>query len=171
MSTNDPTSLKPHEEQPLRQYLASQLDGQLGKSQERFRQFLNDPQLNDSMHADRKHSYRITPRFGGWLFSVAGAALAACLGFLAANLHLRSGTTQTISRPDPVTNVSLPWSVTTTDQRDFDGGMVVDDDGQPMRVLQRRTLQRTRWFDDKKELKAESVVPEDETVYVKMNTY
>ena len=166
MSDNDPTSLKPHEEQPLRQYLASQLDGQLGKSQERFRQFLNDPRS-----ADRRHSYRITPRFGGWFFSVAGAALAACIGFLAAGLHVQTHTTTPASHPEPVTNVSLPWSVTTTDQQDFDGGTVVDDDGQPMRVLQRRTWQRTRWFDNKKELKAESVVPEDETVYVKMNTY
>jgi len=166
MSDNDPTSLKPHEELPLRQYLASQLDGQLGKSQLRFAQFLTESKPQP------KKSYRIGPRFGGWFFSVAGAAIAACLGFLAAGIHLRTVPTPTTSsHPDHVTNVSLPWMATTTDQQDFDGGVVVDDDGQPIRVLQRRTWQRTRYFDDKKELKAESVVPEDQTVYVKMNTY
>jgi hypothetical protein len=166
MFDNDPTSLKPHEEQPLRQYLGSQLDGQLGKSQERFRQF-----LSESKAAAPRSSYRIGPRFGGWFFSVAGAAIAACLGFLAAGLHMESGPKPAASHTNSATNVSLPWMATTTDQQDFDGGVVVDDDGQPMRVLQRRTWQRTQWFDDKKELKAESVVPEDQTVYVKMNTY
>src|SRR5437016_6218719 len=103
MSDNDPTSLKPHEEQPLRQYLASQLDGRLGKSQERFRQF-----LGESKPAEQKSSYRISPRFGGWFFSLAGAAIAACLGFLAAGIHLGTTPSSTLPRPQRPTNVSLP---------------------------------------------------------------
>ena len=145
-------------------FLHGELDRQTGKAEASFREFLNSDQREE------KQNYRFPlPRRGGWFLSLAGAAMAACLGFAAGtwNLHSKS-TSSTIQNPE---NVNLPWVQQTEDQRTYDGGTYVDENGDPMRILQRRKWETTRWFDEQKHLKAQSVVPEDETVYVKMKTY
>lgn len=167
MSDHDPILLQPHQEAMLREHLSAELDPQLGRAEDRFRQFLSDSTSRDV----QRDPYRIGGRFRGWMFSVAGAAIAACLGFLAAGPTLHSRTQQTAGSSHDSTPVSLPWVQQTVDQQTIDGGTVVDDQGNPVRVLQRRKWETTRWFDDHKQLKAESVVPEDETVYVRMKTY
>jgi hypothetical protein len=45
------------------------------------------------------------------------------------------------------------------------------DDNSAVRVVRRRDLQRTRWFDQDKNLKGEQVVPQDHVVYVHVKTY
>ena len=57
------------------------------------------------------------------------------------------------------------------DEQTYDGGTYVDADGNPVRMLHRRQWDRTRWFDREKQLRAESVVPHDDVVYVQMKTY
>jgi hypothetical protein len=53
----------------------------------------------------------------------------------------------------------------------FDDGPVMIDADTAARVIHRRDLQRTRWFDQDQKLQGEEVVPQDHVVYVQMKTY
>jgi hypothetical protein len=165
MSEFDQDQLDAHQEMMLKDHLSAELDPQLGRAEDRFRQFLRD---ESDPH---QNPYRIGGRFRGWTFSIAGAALAACLGFLWAGPTL---STQPPSRQqDPVnaTTVDLPWMEQSQAAQTYDGGIQVDADGNPVRVLHHMQWDRTRWFDQDKQLRAEQVVPHDNVVYVQMKTY
>jgi hypothetical protein len=58
-----------------------------------------------------------------------------------------------------------------TDSQTFDDGTFMTPDNTPVRVLRRRDMERTRWFDKDQKLTDEQVVPQDHVIYVKLNTY
>ena len=165
MSEFDQDQLDAHQEMMVKDHLSAELDRQLRRSEDRFRQFLSE-------EADaQSERYRIGGRFRGWTFSIAGAALAACLGFLWAGPRLA---TQPPSRQQDTVNAStvdLPWMEQSQAAQTYDGGIQLDAQGNPVRVLHHMQWDRTRWFDRDKQLRAEQVVPRDNVVYVQMKTY
>ncbi|HZL35642.1 MAG TPA: hypothetical protein VFC78_10060 [Tepidisphaeraceae bacterium] len=178
MAEFNPDNFDPQEpqEQMVREYLSAALDGQTGRAEARFRQFLREEQPAPIAYKAPKHS----SRFRGWPLSIAGAALAASLAALWAGpaLHRiapdersRPSVATTDSTPDPST-VQAPMLVEQdVRSQTFDDGTFMADDSTPVRVLHRRDFQRTRWFDQNRQLKAEQVVPRDHLVYVQLKTY
>jgi hypothetical protein len=153
----------------VREYLSSELDRQLGGAENRFRQFLQQEQT-----ADDRRRWRITPP-GGWIMSFTGVALAACLAvvLIAPTLHTNTKTAGP-AQNGTVTNstpVAFPWIQREVDGENFDGGTYLDENGQPVQVVRRREWERTRWFDDNKQLRAEEVVPHDGYLFVPVKTY
>ena len=165
MSELDHKQLDAHQEMILKDHLSAELDPQMGRSEERFRQFLREESETQA------NPYRIGGRFRGWVFSIAGAALAACLGFLWAGPRI---STQPPPRQTGTVNAStvdLPWMEQSQADQTYDGGIRLDAQGNPVRVLHHMQWDRTRWFDQDKQLRAEQVVPHDDIVYVQMKTY
>ena len=170
MSDLEHNPLDPPQEAMVRQVLSAELDPQVGKAEARFRAF-----LAEQIKPGRDSLPPAGGRFRGWVFSFAGAALAACMAFFWAGPHLRFHSTPSNNPSNAVdtTPVLLPW----VQQERIDGSSAydadtyVDEDGNPLRVLRRRQWERTRFFDNNKQLRAESVVPRDDVVYVPVKTY
>ena len=164
MAENKPTEENDSLAVVMREHLSAQLDCHVGKSQARFRQFVAEQSRDD-------RPLRMPGnRFRGWVFSLTGAVLAACLGFLM--VGPRSATpVQPTQQPTASTRVDLPWIEQTADSQTYDGGTFIDANGNPVRVLHEMQWDRTRWFDQNRQLRAERVVPHDNIVYVKMKTY
>jgi hypothetical protein len=166
----DGSNDEPHE-MMVRDYLSAQLDGQLGGAEARFRSFLQQEQ---SAPAPRDPWY-LPNRFRGWTFGVVGAALAASLAALWAGPSLQPVLPQkpgVVSPTPPRTMVNDPVLVEQDVQsQTIDDGPVMIDADTAARVIHRRDLQRTRWFDEDQNLRGEQVVPQDHLVYVQMKTY
>ena len=167
MSNIEPTpQLDAHQETMVSDFLRGELDRQTGKAEARFREFLNSdqreekPRLSPADSAKRRVVSKPRRRRDGGMPGLRR-------GRMESTRHKRTSNVP-VQNPQ---SVSLPWVQQSEDQRTYDGGTYVDENGDPMRILQRRKWQTTRWFDEQKQLKAQSVVPEDETVYVKMKTY
>lgn len=164
MAENKPTEENDSLAVVMREHLTTELDRHVGKSQDRFRRFVQE-QSQDN------RSLRLpSNRFRGWVFSLTGAALAACLGFLMVGPR-SAAPIQPAQRPTSSTRVDLPWIQQTADSQTYDGGTYIDANGNPVRVLHEMQWDRTRWFDQNQQLRAERVVPHDNVVYVKMKTY
>lgn len=164
MAENKPTEENDSLAVVMREHLSTELDRHVGKSQDRFRRFVQEQPEND-------RPLRMPGnRFRGWVFSVTGAALAACLGFLMVSPRAQTPI-QPSQRPTASTGVNLPWIQQTADSQTYDGGTYIDAYGNPVRVLHEMQWDRTRWFDKDQQLRAERVVPHDNVVYVKMKTY
>lgn len=153
----------------LSRYLADELDGRLGLAEGRFRQFLAEQKTIVEPAAPAPRRWQV----GRWS-SVAGTALAASLATLWVGPALRQPTAAPApSTPaPPPTLVSDPVLVQQDVQsQTFDDGPTLLEGNIPVRVLHRRDLQRTRWFDENQNIREEQVVPEDHVVYVQMKTY
>jgi len=170
---SDRSNDEPHE-MLMRDYLSDQLDGKLGGAETLFRQFLAQEQEPSAPIS--RNTFHISNRFRGWTFGVVGAALAASLAALWAGPTLQPIAPRPpgIVSPEPglPTLVNGPIVVEQDVQsQTFDDGAVMMDGDTPVRVLRRRDLQRTRWFDDSQKLQGEQVAPQDHLVYVQMKTY
>ena len=164
MAENKPTEENDSLAVVMREHLTTELDRHVGKSQDRFRRF-----VQEQSQVDRP--LRLPGnRFRGWVFSVTGAALAACLGFLMVGPR-SAAPIQPSPRATTSTRVDLPWIQQTADSQTYDGGTYIDANGNPVRVLHEMQWDRTRWFEQNQQLRAERVVPHDNVVYVKMKTY
>src|SRR5437763_16540987 len=116
MSNIGPPQLDAHQDMMVSDFLRGELDRQTGKAEAQFREFLNSDQQ------EQKQNYRLPlPRRGGWFLSLAGAAVAACLGFAAGAWNLRAKAPSNVPVQNPQ-SVSLPWVQQTEDQRTYDGG-------------------------------------------------
>jgi hypothetical protein len=168
-------SLEAHQTTAVQDYLAAELDPQIGRAEDRFRQYLTEQPSIASDPLGSSFNRFGGGRFRGWVFSLAGAAMAACLGFVLGGprFHAQPTPNASTTAPNASSPVGLPWvQQQTIDSQTYDdGGTMLDADGNPVRVLRRRQWDRTRWFDEHKQLRAETVVPRDETVYVQMKTY
>jgi len=169
----DHSSGEPHEIL-VRDYLSDRLDGKLGGAEARFRRFLT--QGHDESAPISRNPFHISNRFRGWTFGVVGAALAASLAALWAGPSLaplapqKPGLISTDSRqPTLVDNPILVQQ--DVQSQTFDDGEFMMDGDTPVRVLRRRDLQRTRWFDDSQKLQGEQVAPQDHVIYERMKTY
>lgn len=148
------------------EFLTSQLDTQLGRAEAHFGRYLQE-------QAYQQPAMPLPWRLGRWSLGIAGAALAASLAALWASqpiapLELRG---PSITAPPGQTVVNAPLTVEKDVQsQTFDDGTILID-GKPVRVIRRRDLERTRWFDQNQKLQREQVVPEDHVTYVHLKTY
>lgn len=164
------TSPEPHEVM-LREHLAYTLDSQLGRSEARFREYLKE---TEELPLARR-VLRFPTRPSGWAMGIAGAAFAASLGALWAGpslQHVLPAPAAVSVTPSNTTAVSDPLLVEQDVQsQTFDDGTIMLDGKTPVRVLRRRDVERTRWFDHDRKLQGEQVVPQDHVVYVHVKTY
>jgi hypothetical protein len=161
----------PHES-IVREYLAAELDPQVGRAEARFRQMLAAERGSTVSHAVPRKDWRFQNRFTGWGLGVLGTALAASLAALWVGPSLRHTTPETgvpIVRQTPVINPT--YVEQRTDSQTFDDGTIIMPDNTPFRVLHRRDMERTRWFDKDQNLTGEQTVPQDHVIYVKLKTY
>jgi hypothetical protein len=170
---NDNPLDSPHETM-VREYLSAELDGQVGRTEARFREMLAAQQT-----ARGHDSYRLPTFFRGRTLGFIGAALAASLAGLWAGPALRQMAPSSPTNghvdvnPTPgVTPVSDgPFVEQTVHSQTFNDGTFLDEESNPVQVLRRRDFERTRWFNEKQQLQAQEVVPSDHVVYVKLKTY
>jgi hypothetical protein len=52
----------------------------------------------------------------------------------------------------------------------IDEGVLVLDNNTPYRVLRRRAIERTRWFNDQAKVQHEQVTPRDDLIFIKLTT-
>jgi hypothetical protein len=170
MEQIEPIEFNDPQDTVVREYLSAQLDGQVGRAEARFRQFLAEQQRNSA----QRNSFRLPNGFRGWTLGVLGAALAASLAALWAGPSLRHVTPSTTGQggePVVAMPVSNPILVEQEVQsQTFDDGTFMAADHTPVRVLRRRDVERTRWFDQNQKLQGEQLVPQDHVVYVHMRT-
>ena len=156
-------------EEKVSRYLSAALEPRVGRADARFREF-----LGQSPPLAARAAVRRPGRMRGWFLGIAGAGLAASLGALLGGPSLRQAAP---ARSAPLashglTPVRAPMLVQQDVQSQmFDDGTYMANDSTPFHVLRRRDLERTRWFDQDRQLKAEEVVPSDHLVYVRMKTY
>lgn len=171
MEQIEPIEMNDPQDMIVREYLSAQLDCQVGRAEARFRQFLAEQHRPSA----RRNPFRLPNRFGGWTLGVLGTALAASLAALWAGPSLRqvtpSSTTGRTLTPTSATPVNNPILVEQDVQsQTFDDGTFMADDHTPVRVLRRRDVERTRWFDKNQKLQGEQLVPQDHVVYVHLRT-
>lgn len=166
---------EPHDRE-VREYLAATLDGQMGRAEARFRAVLQESSQRQTSPTPRA-SYRLPNRVRGWTMGLVGGAMAAGLGALLAAPSLRSlpmGGPGGSGQTPIIGSTSVPGPMLVQHDvasQTFDDGTIMADDDTPVRVLRRRELDRTRWYDGDDRLQGERVVPSDHLVYVKMKTY
>lgn len=145
----------------LTDFLARELDPRLGGSERRFRRF-----LQSTAAAARTRR--------AWLIGAFAAGLAASVAALWATPLFRSidsvrptGPVISEARADaPVQPVIERFVSSQTS----DEGILLLDDGTPVRVYHRRTTERTSWIDDHNAVHSEAD-PSDALVLVPVRTY
>jgi hypothetical protein len=169
---HDNSAEAPHEGL-VREYLATELEPQAGRAEAKFRQML--AQRGSAVSQTARRGWGFPNRFTGWSLGLVGTALAASLGALWAGPSLRQAAPTTpgtnvpmVQRPQVINPIYVEQR---TDSQMFDDGTFMTPDNTPIRVLHRRDMERTRWFDKDQKLTGEQVVPEDHVVYVKLKTY
>ena len=149
----------------IRDYLARELDGQLGRSGERFRLHLRGEVPGGG------------PRrgWGGWVVGVVGGAMAASIAALWAGpaLFPAAGTKQ----PFPVgaAHVAADYQFDLADvtlcTQARDGGTVLLGDNTPVRRVYRNELKQTRWVDRDRDVSFETIEPRQDLMLIEMDTY
>jgi len=169
MTEMQPNPLNEPHDVAVREYLSAKLDTQVGRAEAGFRQFLAQQQNRPA--PSRRHHFRLPNRFEGWMMGIVGSALAASLAALWAGPSLRQVTPQPRDIASPPSVTQPIFVEQDVQSQTFDDGTFMTDDNTAVRVVRRRDLQRTRWFDQNKNLKGEQVVPQDHVVYVHVKTY
>jgi hypothetical protein len=172
----------------VRRRLASELDGQLGRAEAAFLRHVGTaPAAGTPATVTTRPRPTVLPprhgrfmRFGGWTFSLAGAALAASIAALwAAPAIFRDANTNTggtIGHPSPAAKLQQPM-IHYVQDRTWDGGtVIVNDDGDggaphPARRYVRERIEHTRWYDPEQRAWAETTIPHEDEAIVPVDTY
>ena len=166
-------------ERLLREHLAAELDGQLGRSRRAFEQHLAHtrtaaPSLTASRPAAQKT----------WLLAAAvGTAVAASLAALWAVPIVRTshpvpvvGTAAPMTNSLPATQTAEPpsrWQQVeqVTRSISLDRGVVIIDDHTPARLIRRVATERTQWVDPQRGVSIEAIVPRENVSLISLDTY
>ena len=151
-------------ERLLRRHLADELDGQLGRSTERFREHLREEAAGFARPTNR-------PRPGRWMLSVAGAAMAASIAavFAVPSLLNQSGGPGVSTDPlDPLPAIRVDHTVRS---QVYDNGTFLTPDGTPVRRFRRLNLHEMRWIDERSGEQGEEIVPSEDVMYYELKTY
>jgi hypothetical protein len=172
----------------VRRRLASELDGQLGKAEAAFLRHVGTAQQaggQPGATVTRPRAVQPRPggrfmRFGGWTFSLAGAALAASIAALwtaPAIFQDHANTGRPADHPHPTASLQQQPMIHYVQDRTWDGGPVIvndDEDGgapRPARRYVRERIERTRWYDPQQKAWAETTVPQQDEAIVPVDTY
>lgn len=150
----------------LRQFLSDELDGQLGRSERHFRRYL--AALSAAAWRQR-----------AWLIGAFVSGLAASVAFLwaapmfhttdpGARTHIAGTDT---NRGEMNSNLILPAMERVVQSKTMDEGVILLPDNTPARILHRRALEKTRWFDGQDKVREERITPKDDFVLIKLSTY
>jgi hypothetical protein len=146
----------------LAEFFRGTLDGQRGRSEAAFRQYLR----GESKLAWRTRSF---------LIGAFGAGLAASVAVLWASpiFHAsspaRTLADDTNSRSDA--GLVHPVVERSIDSRTSDEGVIMLDEETPVRVLRRQSIEQTRYFDQYDKVQSQEVTPRDDLVLMKLSTY
>jgi hypothetical protein len=145
----------------LREHLRAELNPQLGRAADRFRQHLRGDGL--------------VPRraWGGWLVGVVGGAMAASIAALWAGPALwPPRPTGPAGAPVvPVADYRFDLDDVTTLSQTRDGGTVLLDGRTPVRRIVRDELRQVRWVDPRHDASFEQIVPHRDVMLIEMDTY
>ena len=146
----------------LAEYFRGALDGQRGRSEAAFRQYIR----GESKLAWRTRSF---------LIGAFGAGLAASVAVLWASpmFHAHSPVRTVAEGPtnDADSSLVLPVVERVVDSRTSDEGVIMLDDETPVRVLRRQSIERTRYYDEHDTIQSQEVTPRDDLVLMKLTTY
>jgi hypothetical protein len=146
----------------LAEFFRGALDGQRGRSEAAFRQYLR----GESKLAWRTRSF---------LIGAFGAGLAASVAVLWAspifhtNASVRTVVDNSTNPIDPA--IVHPVVERLIDSRTSDEGVIMLDEETPVRVLRRQTIERTRYYDEHDAIQSQEVTPRDDLVLMKLTTY
>jgi len=146
----------------LAEFFRGALDGQRGRSEAAFRQYLR----GESKLAWRTRSF---------LIGAFGAGLAASVAVLWAspifhtNASVRTVVDNSTNPIDPA--IVHPVVERLIDSRTSDEGVIMLDEETPVRVLRRQTIERTRYYDEYDAIQSQEVTPRDDLVLMKLTTY
>lgn len=150
----------------LGEFLAESLDAQRGRAEQHFRQYL----YGEAKVAWKQRTWLIGAFLTGMAASVA--ALWAAPLFRAVHGPDRDRQSSTIHSQQPIVAAKpIPPAM----QRDvqsqtIDEGVLVLNDNTPYRVLRRREIERTRWFNDQAKVQNEQVTPKEDLIFIKLTT-
>ena len=145
----------------LSEYYRDSLAGQQGKSEQGFRAYV----ARESREAWKRRN---------WLIGAFASGLAASVAALWALPLLRQEPSRTgVVDPSGATNTAMisPAIERVVQSQTQDDGVIMLDDQTPVRVLHRRGIEKTRWFDQRQAVQAEQTAPRDDLVFVKLKTY
>ena len=146
----------------LAEFFRGKLDGQRGRSEAAFRQYLK----GDSKLAWRTRSF---------LIGAFGAGLAASVAVLWAspifhtNLPHAPFAGPSPSQVDP--SIVHPVVERIVDSHTSDEGVIMLDEETPVRVLRRQAIEQTRYYDQFDQVQSQEVTPRDDLVLMKLTTY
>ena len=150
----------------LGEFLKESLDAQRGRAEQHFRRYL----YGEARVAWKQRTWLIGAFLSGMAASVA--ALWAAPLFRAVHGPDRNPQSSNIHSQQPVVDAKpIPPAM----QRDvqsqtIDEGVLVLNDNTPYRVLRRRAIERTRWFNDQAKVQNEQVTPKDDLIFIKLTT-
>jgi len=154
----------------MRQFLSSELDGQLGRAARHFR-----------LHAAPGGAEYRAPRgpgprrpAGGWVVGIIGGAIAASIAALWAGPALFPSSTPA-RRPGVIPVAQSPYHFdlddVTLSTKTRDGGTVLLDGRTPARRIYRDELKQVRWVDASHDATFEKIEPRQTIMLIEMDTY
>ncbi len=145
----------------LAEYFRGSLDGQRGRSEAAFRQYL-------------KGESKLVWRTRSFLIGAFGTGLAASVAVLWASpiFHATPTGRTFVEKPNPVDPAIVhPVVEHIVDSRTSDEGVIMLDEETPVRVLRRQAIEQTRYYDDHDQVQSQEVTPRDDLVLMKLTTY
>ena len=146
-------------------FLREALDGQQGRSEARFRRY-----LDSTMKQKWKQRAWLIGAFASGMAASVAALWAAPLFTFAPPVRQ-----EVVQSNGPATevpsNLLTPVMERVADSQTLDEGVMVLDDDTPVRVVRRRAIERTRWFDEHQEVRAQQITPKDDLMFIKLTTY
>jgi hypothetical protein len=150
----------------LGDFLKESLDPQQGRAEQHFVRYLQ----GEARVAWKQRTWLIGAFLSGMAASVA--ALWAAPLFRATHKPDR---VQQNAQLDPRHSIVSAKPIPPAMQRDvqsqtIDEGVLVLDDNTPYRVLRRRAIERTRWFNEQAKVQNVLVTPKDDLIFIKLTT-
>ena len=175
-------------ESDLREHLAAELDTQLGRSKRAFREYIVRTRVS-APDVIVKTSTAAQFRAKFWTLTAAGAIAAGLAAFWAVPLVMNRGNTTAINDPThaaPAAELAAVTAASPTDDAaggeweevekvvstmTVDDGLVIIDDRTPARLIRRVEMERMQWFDQRRGMSLETVVPRENVQLITLDTY
>ena len=162
----------------LRDYLATRLDGQLGRAAAHFHRYLPGAGTGSGVGPNGSPRRR-GPSFGGggWVVGIVGGALAASIAALWAGPSLRTypaapaPSSSSAAAGPAASAMNLRMEEQTLCSQTSDGGTVLLDERTAARRLIRKELKQTRWVDSKTGASLEKFEPRQDVMLIQLEKY
>lgn len=150
----------------LGEFLNDSLEVQRGRAEQHFRRYLQ----GEVRVAWKQRTWLMGAFLSGMAASVA--ALWAAPLFRAPHGLERSPQSNLAGAQEPIIAARPipPAMQRVVQSQTIDEGVLVLDNNTPYRVLRRRAIERTRWFNDQAKVQHEQVTPRDDLIFIKLTT-